>query len=89
MKQNNFKRNLLASAIASCVALTASGLTVAEENVSPDDEIEEVVVTGIRGSLMQAMDTKRDASGVVDSISAEDMGKFPDTTNHRCVNRSQ
>ena len=79
MKQNNFKRNLLASAIASCVALTASGLTVAEENISSDDEVEEVVVTGIRGSLMQAMDTKRDASGVVDSISAEDMGKFPDT----------
>ena len=25
------------------------------------------------------MDTKRDASGVVDAISAEDMGKFPDT----------
>jgi len=79
MKQNNFKRNLLASAIASCVALTASGLTVAEENISSDDEVEEVVVTGIRGSLMQGMDTKRDAQGVVDSISAEDMGKFPDT----------
>jgi len=43
------------------------------------NELEEVVVTGIRGSLKQSMETKRDASGVVDAISAEDIGKFPDT----------
>ena len=42
-------------------------------------ELEEVVVTGIRGSLKQSMETKRDATGVVDAISAEDIGKFPDT----------
>lgn len=42
-----------------------------------DDE--EIVVTGIRASLVQAMDIKRDAIGVVDAISAEEMGKFPDT----------
>ena len=43
------------------------------------NELEEVVVTGIRGSLKQSMETKRDATGVVDAISAEDIGKFPDT----------
>ena len=53
--------------------------------VSDDDEDEETLdlsvvrVTGIRGSLKDAMDIKRYAQGVVDSISAEDMGKFPDT----------
>ena len=41
--------------------------------------LDSVVVTGIRGSLNQAMETKRDAAGVVDAISAEDIGKFPDT----------
>lgn len=40
---------------------------------------DEIVVTGIRASLQAAMDLKRDASGVVDAISAEDIGKFPDT----------
>jgi TonB-dependent receptor len=45
----------------------------------PDNELEEVVVTGLRGSLKASMDLKRDASGVVDAISAEDIGKFPDT----------
>lgn len=44
---------------------------------SGDDE--EIVVTGIRASLEKSMDIKRDASGVVDAISAEDIGKFPDT----------
>ena len=41
--------------------------------------IEEVVVTGIRGSLTAALDLKRETSGVMDAISAEDIGKFPDT----------
>src|SRR5690349_3689835 len=43
------------------------------------DQLEEVVVTGIRGSLQASMDIKRNASGVVDAISSEDIGKFPDT----------
>src|SRR6187402_1402572 len=43
------------------------------------EELEEVVVTGLRGSLKASLETKRDAVGVVDAINAEDMGKFPDT----------
>src|SRR4051812_18220169 len=43
------------------------------------DQLDEVVVTGIRGSLKQSMEIKRDSSGVVDAISSEDIGKFPDT----------
>ncbi|MDJ0657089.1 MAG: TonB-dependent receptor [Xanthomonadales bacterium] len=47
--------------------------------VADDDQtIEEIVVVGIRGSLTNAMDIKRDQDGVVDAISAEDIGKFPD-----------
>ncbi len=38
-----------------------------------------IVVSGIRASLQDAMNIKRDAIGVVDAISAEDIGKFPDT----------
>src|SRR5579871_6557437 len=44
----------------------------------PGSQLQEVVVTGIRASLERAMDIKRDADVVVDSISAEDLGKFPD-----------
>jgi len=42
-------------------------------------ETEIIEVRGIRGALSRAMHTKRQANGVVDSISAEDTGKFPDT----------
>jgi iron complex outermembrane recepter protein len=42
------------------------------------NRIEEVVVTGIRGSLRQSLETKREAVGVVDALTAEDVGKFPD-----------
>ena len=38
--------------------------------------LDTVVVTGIRSSLAHAMEIKRDASGVVDAISAEDIGKM-------------
>ena len=38
-----------------------------------------IVITGIRASLRQSMDIKKNAQGVVDAISAEEMGKFPDT----------
>ncbi len=39
----------------------------------------DIVVTGIRASLQQSRDIKRDAQGIVDAISSEEMGKFPDT----------
>lgn len=38
-----------------------------------------IVITGIRGSLQRNLNAKRAAAGVVDVISAEDIGKFPDT----------
>ncbi|HEU5134256.1 MAG TPA: TonB-dependent receptor [Steroidobacteraceae bacterium] len=44
-----------------------------------NEELEEVVVTGLRGSMLASMNIKREATGVVDAISAEDIGKFPDT----------
>jgi len=52
---------------------------ISPEAVAQDDEVmEEIVTTGIRGSLTRSMDVKRAATGVVDAISAEDIGKFPD-----------
>ena len=71
--QKNFRVKPLTAAVASIIALTASSMTFAQE------EADEIVVTGIKASLKQAMDIKRDSAGVVDAINAEDMGKFPDT----------
>jgi iron complex outermembrane receptor protein len=69
--------------VAAAVALALSGQTAAvlaaqSTSASSNQQIEEVVVTGIRGSLRQSLETKREAVGVVDAITAEDVGKFPD-----------
>src|SRR5690349_4953755 len=44
-----------------------------------DPALEEVVVTGIRLSLQQAMDLKQNSSQFVDAITAQDLGQFPDS----------
>ncbi|MBO9669885.1 MAG: TonB-dependent receptor [Sphingobium sp.] len=44
-----------------------------------EDEAETIIITGIRGSLQRNLDIKRNTSGVIDVISAEDIGKFPDS----------
>ena len=49
------------------------------QEVAADDGGNVIIVSGIRASLQDAMNIKRDAVGVVDAISAEDIGKFPDT----------
>lgn len=41
---------------------------------------DEVVVTGVRAAQERAINIKRNSAAVVDSISAEDIGKLPDTT---------
>src|SRR5689334_20832195 len=69
-----FKKKLLASCVAAACSASLSMAAQAQDNVD-----EEVVVYGIRGALEQAINMKRDAVGVVDAISAEDIGKFPDT----------
>jgi iron complex outermembrane receptor protein len=42
--------------------------------------LEEVVVTGIRAAIQSAISVKKNANSIVEAISAEDIGKLPDTT---------
>lgn len=41
-------------------------------------ELEEVIVSGVRGSLVQGLENKRNSTQVVESIVAQDIGKLPD-----------
>lgn len=47
----------------------------------------DIVITGIRASLRESRDIKKNAIGVVDAISAEEMGKFPDTNLAEALQR--
>jgi TonB-dependent receptor len=79
MRTGSIFKASVASTMSLIMAAVSASSSVAQESADADEELEEIVVTGIRSSLKQAMDIKRDARGVVDAISAEDMGKFPDT----------
>jgi TonB-dependent receptor len=74
MQKSIFHKTPLAEGVA-----LALGATLAMPAVAQDDAIEEIVVTGIRGSLLQSAEIKRNSRGVVEAITAEDIGKFPDT----------
>ena len=60
------------------VILMASGALYAQTTDEEAEIMEEVVVTGMRASLQDALATKRNADQIMDAISAEDIGKFPD-----------
>ena len=61
--------------MAACSYPAFSQTTNHQNNV---DKIEKIEVVGTRGSLSRALATKKLTLGVVDSISAENLGKFPD-----------
>lgn len=80
MRNLPFNKTALATSISLLLGTSAATPLYAQPSEDEDERVvEEVVVSGIRGSLMRAMDKKRYTTGVMDAISAEEMGKFPDT----------
>lgn len=80
----SYRKTALSAAIVMCLGITAHAQ--AQDSAAPQaasgeqaTELDRVVVTGIRGSLQQALETKRNADAIVDVITAEDVGKFPAT----------
>lgn len=78
MKTTQFNKSRVAISVSLILSTAMIYPSMAQERV-PDDQIEVIEVSGIRSSLIKAMDVKRESNGVVEAISAEDIGKFPDT----------
>ena len=80
MSTKTFKKGVLASSIAMILAGVTSQAMAAEEAASEinKDEVEVIQVTGIRGSLKASLNAKRFSNAVMDAVSSEDIGKFPD-----------
>lgn len=68
-----YRKSVLSAAIVTCLSFSAH----AQEATPEATELDRVVVTGIRASLQQSLETKRNADAIVDVITAEDVGKFP------------
>ncbi|EMD81872.1 TonB-dependent receptor [Pacificimonas flava] len=60
--------------------------TVPADNQQPSAQ-QPIVITGIRSSLERAAEIKQNADQVVDSIIADDIGKFPDPTTAAALQR--
>src|SRR3990170_4101233 len=66
-----------AGSITAAALAMALGSSVTAQQVKAD-ELEEVLVTGVRQSLKTSVEVKRNTMEIVDSITAEDIGKLPD-----------
>ena len=75
--KNVFQRFATGIAAAFSGSTDSSGTAIAAAD-EESEVMEEIVVTGIRGSLQQSLERKRNADHFVDAITAEDIGAFPD-----------
>jgi iron complex outermembrane recepter protein len=75
------KKRALAVAVASAFSV---GSVLAQDDTKLEEEI---IVTGIRQNLMNAQSLKYNADTVMDSITAQDMGSFPDKSIAEALQR--
>ena len=79
----HFKPNLIKTAlIAGGVAFGSAPALAQQSDTDAVDEtaVEVIEVSGIRGSLQRAQAIKMDNTSIVEALSAEDIGKLPDTS---------
>jgi TonB-dependent receptor len=69
-----------------CALLLSVGTTTVTM-AAEGDNIEEVVVTGIRHGIEDAIELKKNNDSIVEAISAEDIGKLPDTSIADSISR--
>lgn len=92
---NGWCRALAGASLAALSMATASAQTAAPAGSPPDAVATEgvepqgdgIVVTGLRASIQNARDRKRDADVVVDSVSAQDIGALPDRSVTEAIQR--
>ena len=73
-KRSNFCR----SAVSLAVAAALPGAVMAQDADSDDEVIEEIISVGIRSSILDSTNTKRNADTISDVIDAGPLGSLPD-----------
>lgn len=81
MHSKGFKKSLLA------VSIMALSVPTFAQTAPADENLEEVVVTGMRNSIESAQDLKRNADTVKDVITATDIGALPDKSVTEALQR--
>ena len=87
----NRRSILMTSAMTTllCLSVAAPGFAQTAPAAAPAPEADNtvVVVTGIRRSIQDAITVKRNSTVIMDSISAEDIGKLPDQNISETLSR--
>lgn len=74
-------------ALVTSLALSAPVMAQDAPAAQPEGEVTEVVVTGIRRGIQNAIATKKNNSSIVEVVSAEDIGKLPDQSIAESISR--
>lgn len=80
VKEMHFKRKLLAVLCSLSISAGAFAQAKNDSDVSEDEQVEEVIVTGRQQALQNAAELKRNAESSIDSIVADDAGMLPDAS---------
>ena len=79
-----FAMNAVAAAVAAILAGASHQARAQDAQAAsteePEGELQEVVVSGIRHSIETSIAAKRESTSIVEVVSAEDIGKLPDTS---------
>lgn len=85
MRTKLFKPALLSIAVSSAIWSVPS--MAQEQKADGNNDVEVISVKGIRGSLIRAQAEKMENTSIVEAISAEDIGKLPDSSIAESLSR--
>ena len=88
---NNLSLNVRRTAVWLAVAIAAVSAGTVNAQTQPQSAepeiMEEIITTGIRSSIKRAIDLKQVSDSIVEAISAEDLGRLPDTSIADAISR--
>ncbi len=85
LSQRSSARNNMA--LRSAIALAIGATSVSVQVDAAEQQLEEIVVVGVRQSLETSQEIKMEADTFVDSITATDIGAFPDKSVAEALQR--
>ena len=79
-KRHNANNRLLCGAATGLALMAIAAPAAAQDTTDEvaDEDDNQIVVTGIRSAIETSLEAKRDATSIVEVISAEDLGQLPD-----------
>ena len=84
---HTFVKSLIATNVLAALTVSSFLSYAQESQLESPNDVEIIEVKGFRGSLVKALEAKRDAANTRESIMAEDMGKFPDLNVAEAIQR--